>query len=88
MGWCWKSYHQREIPKLVKLLESRNRKTTEELRKVKQTKNSINLRLLASRYATLYIHTAQGIIQGTSRGNPYVNGETRKEELDDQYFGT
>ncbi len=26
------------------------------------------------------------VLNGTSRGNPAINGETLKEELDDQYF--
>jgi len=86
LKWCWTTYYECEIPKLLKSFEQRKSKNEEQTNKVKQLKSELNLRLLSSRYASRYIQTAQNILVGTSRGNPSVNGETRKEEMDDQYF--
>jgi len=52
-----------------------------------QMKN-LNLRQLATNHASRYLQVAQAVFLGTSKGNPTLNGETLKEEIDEQFFSS
>jgi hypothetical protein len=41
---------------------------------------------LSSNYASRYLQVIQSVLEGTTKGNPNMTGETLKEEIDDQYF--
>eukprot|EP01119_Soliformovum_irregulare_P019496 TRINITY_DN6186_c0_g1_i1.p1 TRINITY_DN6186_c0_g1~~TRINITY_DN6186_c0_g1_i1.p1 ORF type:complete len:855 (-),score=281.86 TRINITY_DN6186_c0_g1_i1:35-2599(-) len=88
MEWCWKSYYTTEVPKLTRNLQTLQKKAQQNVEEKEFQVKNINLRKLAADYSSEYIQIAQGIMMGDPRGSPAVNGETLREEQDNQFFAS
>lgn len=88
LQWSWKKFYQSEVPKLEKTVSLRKQQAHKEIEEFETLLNTLNLRKLAGEHASRFIQVVQLVLSGTSKGNPTANGETLKEEVDKQLFGT
>ena len=86
-NWCWRKFYQNEIPKLENIVSLRKQQAHTEIQTYERLLENLNLRKLATKHASKFIQLAQLVITGTAKGNPSINGETLKEEIDKQLFG-
>jgi len=85
LEWAWNTYFNNEVPKLFKSLTQRKVDQDKQIRALEVQMAHLNIRGLATQYTSRYLQLVQQVLAGTAKGNPLVNGETLKEELDEQF---
>eukprot|EP01112_Ceratiomyxa_fruticulosa_P007636 TRINITY_DN1984_c0_g3_i2.p1 TRINITY_DN1984_c0_g3~~TRINITY_DN1984_c0_g3_i2.p1 ORF type:complete len:781 (-),score=209.36 TRINITY_DN1984_c0_g3_i2:158-2500(-) len=86
LNLVWRSY-QECIPRVLKHLRARRTITEQSLKEVEsqlQSLDSSKLRAIASGYAVGFLQVIEQLLEGTSEGNPTVNGQTLEEEKSQQ----
>lgn len=86
LNLAWRSY-QEAIPRILKHLRSKKQVTEQRLKEVQQQLSGLDsskLRSLASNYVINFLQIVEQLIEGTSEGNPAVNGQTLEEEKSQQ----
>eukprot|EP01098_Paradermamoeba_levis_P000552 TRINITY_DN1058_c0_g2_i2.p1 TRINITY_DN1058_c0_g2~~TRINITY_DN1058_c0_g2_i2.p1 ORF type:complete len:382 (+),score=125.15 TRINITY_DN1058_c0_g2_i2:1410-2555(+) len=85
MHEAWKSCHE-GVPRILQTLRSKRTATEQKLAKLREQLTNLDsskLRALASAYVTDFLKLVGKFIDGTSEGNPSVNGQTLEEEKND-----
>jgi len=88
LTWSWNRYYQNEVPRIFKTITQRKQEISKEISITERKMVDLNLRSVAAQYVNRYLETCQGVLSGNSRGNPALNGETMKEEVDEQFFSS
>eukprot|EP01114_Cavostelium_apophysatum_P015586 TRINITY_DN4277_c0_g1_i1.p1 TRINITY_DN4277_c0_g1~~TRINITY_DN4277_c0_g1_i1.p1 ORF type:complete len:853 (-),score=267.01 TRINITY_DN4277_c0_g1_i1:65-2512(-) len=88
LGWAWSQYHQRQVPKIFKTIAYKKAEYAKEIGQFEKKIAGLNLRSVAAMYALRYLELCQNVLLGTAKGNPSINGETMKEEVDEQFFSS
>eukprot|EP01097_Dermamoeba_algensis_P005159 TRINITY_DN3281_c0_g1_i1.p1 TRINITY_DN3281_c0_g1~~TRINITY_DN3281_c0_g1_i1.p1 ORF type:complete len:799 (-),score=234.08 TRINITY_DN3281_c0_g1_i1:117-2513(-) len=79
---AWKSY-QDGVPRILHTIRAKKEETDNQHQKIQDQLNSLEcprLRAIASVFVTEFLQLIERLIEGTSEGNPAVNGQTLDEE--------
>ncbi|PRP78525.1 hypothetical protein PROFUN_13582 [Planoprotostelium fungivorum] len=82
LDYAWRFYEE-SIPRVLKQLRVKKAETTKQTRQLQAQLAALDtskLRSLASNYVITFLQTVERLIEGTSEGNPGVNGQTLDEE--------
>jgi len=88
LEWAWGRYFNNEIPRLFKSITQKKVEQERQIRTLEVQMANLNIRGVATQYTSRYLQLTQSILAGTSKGKPSVNGETLKEEIDEQFFSS